>query len=118
MLDPEDPDFEDSDFFESFGPAFKRNARWSVKKPIPDIGDRESTEKQVDDFYRFWQRFQSWRELTHEDEFDLEEAECREDRRYMQVEKDQSTATLHILPFPVSLLSPAPLFPCLAGEKA
>ncbi|CAM8892086.1 unnamed protein product [Rhodiola kirilowii] len=72
------------DFFKVFGPAFLRNGRWSVAQPVPSLGDDNATLKEVDDFYNFWYSFKSWREFPHEDEYDLEEAESREHKRWME----------------------------------
>ena len=41
-------------YFESFGPAFERNARWSSKKHVPKLGNMDSTFEEVDHFYSFW----------------------------------------------------------------
>lgn len=75
-----DPD----DFFKHFGAAFKRNSKWSVKKPVPDLGDMETNDADVDAFYSFWFSFKSWREFPHPDEEDVEAAECREERRWIE----------------------------------
>ncbi|KAL3638576.1 hypothetical protein CASFOL_017947 [Castilleja foliolosa] len=72
------------DFFKVFGPAFLRNGRWSVGQPIPTLGDDKTTLKEVDDFYDFWYSFKSWREFPHYDEFDLEQSESRDHRRWME----------------------------------
>ncbi|GFP99974.1 Dnaj homolog subfamily c member 2 [Phtheirospermum japonicum] len=72
------------DFFKVFGPAFLRNGRWSVGQPIPTLGDDKTTLKEVDNFYDFWYSFKSWREFPHTDEFDLEQAESRDHRRWME----------------------------------
>lgn len=40
-----------------FGPAFRRNARWSTDTNVPDVGDEASTWEQVDKFYNFWFTF-------------------------------------------------------------
>ncbi|XP_010558034.1 PREDICTED: dnaJ homolog subfamily C member 2-like [Tarenaya hassleriana] len=72
------------DFFKVFGPAFKRNARWSVNQPIPDLGDDTASMKDADNFYNFWYGFKSWREFPHADEYDIEQAESRDDRRWME----------------------------------
>lgn len=83
---------ETQEFFEVFEPAFKRFARWSSKKPVPSIGDAETPLETVKKFYDFWHKFDSWRDplelaaLAEEEIMDLEEAECREERRWMERE--------------------------------
>lgn len=72
------------DFYKVFGPAFMRNGRWSVTQPIPTLGDDNTLLKEVDSFYNFWYGFRSWREFPHADEFDLEQAESRDHKRWME----------------------------------
>jgi len=72
------------DFFKVFGPAFMRNGRWSVNQSIPSLGDDNTPIKEVDNFYNFWYSFKSWREFPHADEFDLEQAESRDHKRWME----------------------------------
>ncbi|KAJ8774220.1 hypothetical protein K2173_009651 [Erythroxylum novogranatense] len=72
------------DFFKVFGPAFLRNGRWSVSQPIPSLGDDDTPLGEVYNFYNFWYSFKSWREFPHADEFDLEQAESRDHRRWME----------------------------------
>ncbi|AEE75048.1 DnaJ and Myb-like DNA-binding domain-containing protein [Arabidopsis thaliana] len=79
------------DFFKVFGPAFKRNARWSVNQRIPDLGDENTPLKDVDKFYNFWYAFKSWREFPDEEEHDLEQADSREERRWMEKENAKKT---------------------------
>ncbi|KAF8403565.1 hypothetical protein HHK36_011669 [Tetracentron sinense] len=72
------------DFFKVFGPAFMRNGRWSVNQPVPSLGEDGTPLKEVDSFYNFWYSFKSWREFPHADEFDLEQAETRDHKRWME----------------------------------
>jgi len=79
-------------FFEVFGPVFKRNARWSAKPRVPELGDPDTPIEKVKAFYEFWYNFESWRDplaIAEQDEVELhnlEEAECREERRWMERE--------------------------------
>ncbi|KAK9067873.1 hypothetical protein SSX86_011984 [Deinandra increscens subsp. villosa] len=77
-------DCSPQDFFKVFGPAFMRNGRWSVSQPIPSLGDDNTPLKEVDAFYDFWFGFKSWREFPHEDDYDLEQAESRDHKRWME----------------------------------
>ncbi|KAG9138277.1 hypothetical protein Leryth_001487 [Lithospermum erythrorhizon] len=72
------------EFYKVFGPAFMRNGRWSVNQPMPSFGNDSSPIQQVDKFYNFWYSFKSWREFPHADEFDLEQAESRDHKRWME----------------------------------
>lgn len=72
------------EFFKVFGPVFARNGRWSTVQPIPSLGDNDTDIGTVDSFYDFWWSFKSWREFPHADEFDLEQAESREHKRWME----------------------------------
>lgn len=85
-------DFDDSlptecaaaDFYKVFGAAFRRNARWSTNQPVPDVGDDETPLDKVDAFYNFWYAFKSWREFPHPEEEDIEQAESRDHRRWIE----------------------------------
>ena len=74
------------DFFEEFPRIFKRNSRWSKKQPTPDLGDSKAPLKRVEKFYKFWERFDSWRDFTHDEEYDVQEAENRYEKRWMEKE--------------------------------
>lgn len=64
-----------------FAPAFRRNSRWSVTQPVPEVGDDSTSYAEADKFYNFWFSFRSWREFPHPDEEETEQAESREERR-------------------------------------
>ncbi|KAA0720817.1 DnaJ -like protein subfamily C member 2 [Triplophysa tibetana] len=70
-------------FFEVFSHVFERNARWSVKKHVPSLGNMQSSFEDVDHFYSFWYNFDSWREFSYLDEEEKEKAECRDERRWI-----------------------------------
>lgn len=72
------------DFYKIFGPVFARNGRWSTIQPVPLLGEDDIDVAIVDKFYDFWWAFKSWREFPHADEFDLEAAESREHKRWME----------------------------------
>eukprot|EP00746_Dinoflagellata_sp_MGD_P163697 gnl/MRDRNA2_/MRDRNA2_91884_c0_seq1.p1 gnl/MRDRNA2_/MRDRNA2_91884_c0~~gnl/MRDRNA2_/MRDRNA2_91884_c0_seq1.p1 ORF type:complete len:586 (+),score=134.25 gnl/MRDRNA2_/MRDRNA2_91884_c0_seq1:104-1861(+) len=88
----DDANFDDSlpsecspgTFFETFGPAFVRQSRWSQVKPVPDIGNEDTSWAKVNAFYNFWMSFQSRREFPHDDEEETEKVEDRYERRYLQ----------------------------------
>lgn len=77
---------EAAKFYVTFGAAFQRNARWSTRRPVPTLGDDSTPTDAVEKFYGFWFDFQSWRDFGVHDEHDLNEAECREERRWMERE--------------------------------
>jgi len=82
----------DNAFFELYGPVFRRNSWFSKRKPIPKLGDMDTPDDDVHKFYDFWLSFQSWREFNHKDEHKLEDAECREEKRWMERENKKLVA--------------------------
>ena len=70
------------DFFAVFGPVFERNSRWSEVANAPLLGDAETPFDSVANFYNFWFEFRSWRDFADADEYDLDDAGFREEKRY------------------------------------
>ncbi len=68
---PELFDAAKQDFFEVFAPVFRRNAYFSKTQPVPPLGGTGLEIKAVLAFYEFWENFDSWRDFTHEEEYDL-----------------------------------------------
>jgi len=93
-FDSVDPTFDDKvpkvlkkgnteDFIKTFSPVFEANTQWSVKTPVPAIGDDNTSREEVDAFYTFWYAFDSWREYSYLDEEERDKAEDRWERREM-----------------------------------
>eukprot|EP00929_Paragymnodinium_shiwhaense_P039741 TRINITY_DN2083_c0_g1_i1.p1 TRINITY_DN2083_c0_g1~~TRINITY_DN2083_c0_g1_i1.p1 ORF type:complete len:663 (-),score=268.28 TRINITY_DN2083_c0_g1_i1:210-2198(-) len=80
---PENVD-EKLGFYGTFGPVFKRNARWSTRQPVPDLGDESTPIAKVHKFYDFWFSFDTWRDFGIHDEYNLDDAEFRDERRWME----------------------------------
>ncbi|OII71796.1 DnaJ domain-containing protein [Cryptosporidium ubiquitum] len=72
------------EFKNFFSPIFHRNSRWSKIKPVPEIGNNDDKIEVIETFYEFWRRFQSNRDFTIHDEHELNHAECREEKRWME----------------------------------
>ena len=83
---PANKKFDDDEFYREFSACFSRNGLFSEKKPVPNLGDEKTPINKVLKFYEFWEGFKSWRDFTVEDEYDLDQAENRYERRYMERE--------------------------------
>ena len=84
-LPPKDYDSSThGDFFGVFGPFFERNSRWSEVPNAPLLGNSETPYDAVVRMYDFWFDFRSWRDFADADEYDVETASFREERRWME----------------------------------
>ncbi|EZG46815.1 DnaJ domain protein [Gregarina niphandrodes] len=73
------------DFFGICGPAFDKESRWCVGQP-PALGDMQTPLEEVKEFYKFWSNYESWRDFSNATEFNLEEAQDKEEKKWMQKE--------------------------------
>jgi len=72
------------DFLNVFTSVFEMNSRWSIKTPVPKLGDNNASRKDVEDFYGFWYDFESWREYSYLDEEDKEKASDKWERKEIE----------------------------------
>lgn len=82
------------DFLKVWTGVFERNCRWSIKQPMPEMTNGPIEE--VLAFYDSWFDFESWRDFTLdiEDAHDPDEAQCREEKRWMERENKKQAEKL------------------------
>jgi len=80
---------ESKGFYETFALFFRRNGRFSQRLPVPELGDENTDIAKVHKFYDFWFNFETWRDFSVHDEYNLEDSDCREERRWMERENQR-----------------------------
>jgi DnaJ family protein C protein 2 len=83
---PEEKDVTDANFYETFEPIFKNNARFANKKPVPNLGAADLSFTDTRKFYKYWDNFDTWREFSQFHEYDTNDAGDRYERRWMEKE--------------------------------
>ncbi|KNC49148.1 uncharacterized protein AMSG_11853 [Thecamonas trahens ATCC 50062] len=74
-------------FFDVLEPIIADTARFSMNLPVPLLGDMDTPYDDVDAFYEFWTKFDSWRDFRYYAKYTIAEisnAEDREERRWME----------------------------------
>jgi DnaJ homolog subfamily C member 2 len=79
------------EFYKLAGDVFRRLSRWSkITDDIPVIGDDATPLSQVKAFYKWWLfSYESQRIFKTEDDHDLNEAENRDERRWMERQNEK-----------------------------
>lgn len=72
------------DFFEAWAPVFESEARFSKKPNVPSLGTMDTPKKEVESFYSFWHRFDSWRTFEFLDEDVPDDSSNRDHKRYIE----------------------------------
>lgn len=72
------------DFFEVWGPIFESESRFSTKQPVPQLGGLDATKEEVDVFYNFWGKFDSWKTFEFKDEDVPDDTANRDHKRYIE----------------------------------
>ena len=73
-----------ADFLSLYRPVFQRNARFSNKKPVPELGDAGTPADELHRSYAPWHNFDSWRDSTHVAEHGVGSAGGRDEERWVQ----------------------------------
>jgi DnaJ homolog subfamily C member 2 len=84
-------DASEEAFYAIFDSVFRRNALFAKRKPVPNIGDETTPLEHVYKFYKYWDNFETWRDFSSFNEYDVREAADRYERRYMEKENKRIT---------------------------
>ncbi|KAJ5375929.1 hypothetical protein N7509_012815 [Penicillium cosmopolitanum] len=71
-------------YFKAWAPVFHAEGRFSNKQPVPQLGNDDSTQEEVESFYNFWYNFDSWRTFEYLDEDIPDDGEGRDQKRHTE----------------------------------
>lgn len=87
---PSKKEVQKGNFFKLWRPVLAAEGRFSRVQPVPELGDENSTQEHVENFYNFWYNFDSWRTFEYLDEDVPDDNENRDQKRH--VEKKNANA--------------------------
>ena len=81
---PTKKETQKGNFFKLWGPVFESEGRFSKIRPVPKLGNEDSTKEEVETFYNFWYNFDSWRSFEYQDEDIPDDNENRDQKRHIE----------------------------------
>jgi DnaJ homolog subfamily C member 2 len=70
--------------FKLWTPFFEAEARFSIRQPVPSLGDIATPKAEVEAFYNFWLTFDSWRSFEYLDKDSPDEGDNRDNKRWQE----------------------------------
>jgi DnaJ family protein C protein 2 len=81
-------------FFDTLGPMFEREARFSKNPPGAPLGGIDAPKEVVHHFYDYWYNFDSWRSFEYRDKEVNEGSDSRDDKRYTEKKNKNERARM------------------------